>query len=151
MSSSTSHKTFWLEFAFWNGYLGSFNGKWYMEPRLPQSPTTPSVCVMLKITQQASSSITAFSFVQLVHKCRELTLCKMLCLETCWVKGMYERQGLLSTDSGRGSHKKIDKNILDSITSEVQDTQSRVAGRSLYAVSFGPVTFKLTVTQYSLL
>lgn len=87
MFSPTSPETFWLEFAFWNSYLGSFNGKWYMEPLLPQSPTTPSVCVMSKITKQASSSITAFSFGRLIHKCLELTPCKMLCLEMRELKG----------------------------------------------------------------
>lgn len=152
MCSPTSHKTFWLEFAFWNSYLGSFNGKWYMEPRLPQSPTTPSVCVMSKITQQASSSITAFSFVQFIHKCWELTPCKMLCLEMCELKGCMKQGACpLSIDSGGGSHMEINKNILHSVTSEVQDTQSGWAGRSLYAVPFGPVTFKLIMTHYSLL
>lgn len=63
------------------------------------------------------------------------------------------RQGAcpLSIDSGGGSHLELDKNILDSITSKFQDTQSRAAGMSLYAVPFGPVTIKLIVTQYSLL
>lgn len=152
MFSPISHKTFWPEFAFWNSYLGSFNGKWYMEPRLPQSPTTPSVCVMSKITQQASSSITAFSFVQLIHKSWELTPRELLCLEICELKECL-RQGTcpLSIDSGRGLHMEINENVLDSVTSEVQDTQSGWARRSLYAVPFGPVTLKLVVIQYSLL
>lgn len=152
MFSPTSHETFWLEFAFWNSYLGSFNGKWYMEPRLPQSPTTLSVCVMSKIMQQASSSIIAFSFVQLICKFWELTPSKMLCLEMCELKGCMKQGACpLSIDSGGGSHMEINKNILDSVTSEVQDTQSGWAGRSLYAVPFGPVTFKLIMTHYSLL
>lgn len=68
MFSPISHRAFRLAFVYLNSYLGSFNGEWCMQPCLPQSLTTLS-CVMLENAQQASSSITAFSFVQLIHKC----------------------------------------------------------------------------------
>lgn len=31
----TSHKTFWLAFAYLSSYLELFNGKWHIEPCLP--------------------------------------------------------------------------------------------------------------------
>ena len=43
------------------------------------------------------------------------------------------------------------KNILESVTSEIQDTWSGWTRRSIHPVSFGLVTFNLTVTQFSLL
>lgn len=122
----------------------------YIEPCLPQFPRTLSGCVMLEITQQASPSITAFSFVQLIPKTWVLSSCKMLCLEMSDLKRCVRQAACpQSIDSREGSDMEIKKDIVDSVTSENQDTRSGKARRSICPVSFVLVTFNFTAPQSS--
>lgn len=107
-----------------------------------QFPRTLSDCVMLEITQQGSSSITAFSFVQLIPKSWVLSSCKMLCLEMSDLKRCVKQSACpQSLYSREDSDMEVKKDIVDSVTSENQDTMTGKAWRSImsYNICFGHI------------